>query len=104
VPPVVNDELAVRKIEQAIVETHGQDAIYHAERSLGGEDFAWYLQEKQSNGEKVLGAMVRMGAAKFADQTQDIHQSDLIIAEELLDYSIPFLVKLSSMQNKLTEN
>lgn len=100
VPPVINDEEAVRKIENCIEYVHGQNTLYHSEKSLGGEDFAWYLQSHTRSGKKVSGAMVRMGAKTPIDEggsevEQDIHQSDLVVDERLLDYSVPFLAGLA---------
>jgi amidohydrolase len=43
-------------------------------QSLGGEDFAWYL-------ESVPGAMGRLGTRTPGGPTYDLHQGDLAIDE-----------------------
>jgi amidohydrolase len=94
VPPVINDAYAVHKIERSILAVHSSDALYHAERSLGGEDFAWYLREIGKNGQKIQGAMMRIGAASPGQILNDIHQPNLIVDEGVLDCAVPFLAHL----------
>ena len=43
-------------------------------QSLGGEDFAWYL-------ESIPGAMGRLGTRTPGGPTYDLHQGDLTIDE-----------------------
>src|SRR5665647_2508143 len=43
-------------------------------QSLGGEDFAWYLQA-------VPGAMARLGTRTPGGATYDLHQGDLVVDE-----------------------
>ncbi|HZW44775.1 MAG TPA: amidohydrolase, partial [Dermatophilaceae bacterium] len=43
-------------------------------QSLGGEDFAWYLQE-------VPGALARLGTRTPGGETYDLHQGDLVVDE-----------------------
>jgi len=54
VPPVVNDALAIDLLRRAVEQTLGAAAVAPTDQSLGGEDFAWYL-------EHVPGAMARLG-------------------------------------------
>ena len=44
---------------------------------MGGEDFAWYLQE-------VPGAMMRLGTRTRGGQTHDLHQADYIADEDAI--------------------
>ena len=54
VPPVMNDPLAIGVLREATEQTLGSVAVASTDQSLGGEDFAWYL-------EHVPGAMARLG-------------------------------------------
>ena len=54
VPPVVNDRLATAIIAGAAGAALGPDRVVEAEISMGGEDFAFYL-------EHVPGSMIRLG-------------------------------------------
>jgi amidohydrolase len=67
VPPVMNDAAAVEVLQRVVVETMGQGAVAPTDQSLGGEDFAWYL-------EHVPGAMARLGVTPAgADPAADLH-------------------------------
>ncbi len=55
VPPVVNDRLATAIIAGAAGAVLGADRVVEAEISMGGEDFAFYL-------EQVPGSMIRLGS------------------------------------------
>lgn len=94
VPPVINDIDGTKRVENAVVSILGKDALFRTERSLGGEDFSWYLQHTQPNGQKVVGAMLlRLGARTPKTPPNDIHQSNLVI-EKCLDYGVAFLTRL----------
>lgn len=54
VPPVMNDALAVDVLRKSVEQTLGSAAVASTDQSLGGEDFAWYL-------EHAPGAMARLG-------------------------------------------
>lgn len=77
VPPVVNGELETTMIENAARAELGEDAVVLVEQSMGGEDFAWYLQE-------VPGAMMRLGTRTRGGQTHDLHQADYIADEDAI--------------------
>ena len=67
VPPVMNDAVAVDVLRRVVGETIGPEAVAPTEQSLGGEDFAWYL-------EHVPGAMARLGVRPAGvDQAADLH-------------------------------
>ena len=74
VPPVVNDPDCVEILRRATVDTIGPDAPQPTLQSLGGEDFAWYLQE-------VPGAMARLGTRSPGGATYDLHQGDMVVDE-----------------------
>src|SRR5579862_442381 len=69
VPPTVNDALCTAMIEAAADRVLGPDSITPAPQSLGGEDFAWYL-------ESIPGALARLGTrTPGAPDDFDIHQA-----------------------------
>ena len=74
VPPLVNDGPAVAALEAAAMAVAGPDAVTGTRQSLGGEDFAWYLQS-------VPGAMARLGTRTPGGPTYDLHQGDLVVDE-----------------------
>ena len=74
VPPVVNDRLATREFGEAVRATLDPGSLVPTSQSLGGEDFAWYL-------ETVPGAMARLGTRTPGGPTYDLHQGDLRVDE-----------------------
>src|SRR5690606_29135666 len=54
VPPTVNEAVSVRMLRDAAGQALGPEAVESTPQSLGGEDFAWYL-------EHVPGALARLG-------------------------------------------
>ena len=74
VPPVVNDLACVEILRRATVATLGADAVRSTGQSLGGEDFAWYVQE-------APGALARLGTRTPGGTTYDLHQGDLVVDE-----------------------
>jgi len=75
VPPVVNAAAATAVLRAAAVDVLGPDAPASTSQSLGGEDFAWYL-------ESVPGAMGRLGTRTPGGRTYDLHQGSLRINEQ----------------------
>ena len=76
VPPVMNDAGAVDVLHNAVRQTLGSSAIAPTDQSLGGEDFAWYL-------EHVPGAMARLGVRPPAvDTAGDLHTPTFDPSEE----------------------
>src|SRR5262249_52980867 len=57
VPPTVNEAISTAMVEAAADQVLGADAVVAAPQSLGGEDFAWYL-------ESIPGALARLGTRK----------------------------------------
>lgn len=74
VPPVVNDGIATALLGHAAEVVVGADCHVPVPQSLGGEDFAWYL-------EQVPGAMARLGTRTPGGPTYDLHQGDLRVDE-----------------------
>lgn len=73
-PPVVNDPVCVARLRASAEQMLGPGAAAPTVQSLGGEDFAWYLQA-------VPGAMARLGTRTPGGTTYDLHQGDLVVDE-----------------------
>ncbi|WP_406603540.1 M20 family metallopeptidase [Nocardia aurantia] len=86
VPPVVNDEQAVRMFEEA-VRTLGPEALADTAQSGGGEDFSWYLEE-------APGAMARLGVWSGQGEQLDLHQPTFDIDERALGVGVRVLSNL----------
>ncbi|WP_413755166.1 M20/M25/M40 family metallo-hydrolase [Streptomyces sp. MMBL 11-3] len=68
VPPVINDLSAATVVTGAARAALGADHVVEAEISMGGEDFAFYL-------EHVPGAMIRLGTGTPGSAVRhDLHQ------------------------------
>jgi amidohydrolase len=74
VPPVVNEPAATAMLGRAVDAVVGEAGHVPTPQSLGGEDFAWYL-------ESVPGAMGRLGTRTPGGPTYDLHQGNLRIDE-----------------------
>ncbi len=74
VPPVINERESTATLHEAVVSVLGPDSVTTTSQSLGGEDFAWYL-------ESVPGAMARLGTRTPDGWTYDLHQGNLRIDE-----------------------
>jgi amidohydrolase len=74
VPPVVNEHQSTQLLRRAVEDVLGDPGLVPTTQSLGGEDFAWYL-------EKASGAMGRLGTRTPGGPTYDLHQGDLRIDE-----------------------
>jgi len=88
VPPVVNDPSAVAVQRAAVSAGLGPDALAGTEQSMGGEDFAWYL-------DKVPGAMARLGVRPPGGEPFDLHQGTFDIDESALDVGVRYTVALA---------
>lgn len=84
VPPVVNDEPCVARLDEAARRIIGPHSVVLTEQSLGGEDFGWYLLH-------IDGAMVRLGTRTPGGRAYDLHQSDLVIDERAIGYGVRLL-------------
>jgi amidohydrolase len=68
VPPVVNEATSTAMIAAAADRVLGSDAVVQAPQTLGGEDFAWYL-------ESIPGSLFRLGTRRPGSVDDfDIHQ------------------------------
>ena len=88
VPPVVNDPAAVDIQRAAVVAGLGEAALTDTEQSMGGEDFAWYL-------DKVPGALARLGVRPPEGAAFDLHQGTFDIDEAALDVGVQYTVALA---------
>ncbi|ATQ28505.1 N-acyl-L-amino acid amidohydrolase [Rhodococcus ruber Chol-4] len=86
VPPVVNDEVSARMVEDA-VRAIDPDALADTPQSGGGEDFSWYL-------EQVPGAMARLGVWRGSGPKLDIHQPDFDLDERALAVGVRVMTNL----------
>ncbi|CAN5641686.1 M20 family metallopeptidase [soil metagenome] len=77
VPPVVNEPGATALLGAAVRSVLGEQGEVSTPQSLGGEDFAWYLED-------VPGAMGRLGTRTPGGRTYDLHQGDLHIDERAI--------------------
>ncbi|BCJ54015.1 N-acyl-L-amino acid amidohydrolase [Actinoplanes sp. NBRC 14428] len=86
VPPVINDRMASAVIAGAAGAALGADRVVEAEISMGGEDFAFYL-------EQVPGAMIRLGTGTPGAETKfDLHQSNFDVDERCIGYGVRVMV------------
>jgi amidohydrolase len=74
VPPTVNEALSTAMVSAAADRVLGPDAVVQAPQSLGGEDFAWYL-------ESVPGSLFRLGTRRPGGEDYDIHQPSFNVDE-----------------------
>ncbi|MGH8882843.1 MAG: M20/M25/M40 family metallo-hydrolase, partial [Stackebrandtia sp.] len=72
VPPVVNEAAATLLMAEAAASVLEEGGVTGTTPSLGGEDFAWYL-------ESAPGAMARLGTRAPGGPTYDLHQGNLHI-------------------------
>jgi metal-dependent amidase/aminoacylase/carboxypeptidase family protein len=85
VPPVINDRMATAVIAAAAGAALGPDRVTEAEISMGGEDFAFYL-------EQVSGAMIRLGTGIAGSEPMDIHQAGFDVDERAIGYGVRVMV------------
>jgi amidohydrolase len=90
VPPVVNDPASVEVQRAAVVAALGAAAVTGTEQSMGGEDFAWYLDH-------APGALGRLGVHTPGAQRVDLHQSAFDIDERALAIGVRFMTTLAVM-------
>jgi metal-dependent amidase/aminoacylase/carboxypeptidase family protein len=85
VPPVVNDRMATAVVAGAAGAALGGDQVTEAELSMGGEDFAFYL-------EHVPGALVRLGTMIEGGHPMDIHQASFDVDERAIGHGVRVMV------------
>ncbi len=87
VPPVVNDRSATAVLAGAAGAALGVERVVETEISMGGEDFAWYL-------EQVPGAMARLGVGipGGGDKQVDLHQGTFDVDERSIGHGVRVMV------------
>jgi amidohydrolase len=88
VPPVVNEPVSAELLEAAAVAVLGAQAVRPAEQSMGGEDFAWFLED-------VPGALLRLGTRTPGGPTYDLHQGDLRVDEAAVPIGAALLARVA---------
>ena len=84
VPPVVNSAGVASLLAAATNRELGAEAAVPTLQSLGGEDFAWYL-------EHVPGAMGRLGTRTPGGPTYDLHQAAFDVDERAIGVGVRVL-------------
>jgi amidohydrolase len=86
VPPTVNEAISTAMIEAAADRVLGPDSVIAAPQSLGGEDFAWYL-------ESIPGALARLGTRRPGSGDDfDIHQPTFDVDERAISVGVRLMV------------
>ncbi len=85
VPPVINHPAATEVVAAAARAAVGHARVVEADVSMGGEDFAFYL-------EHVPGAMVRLGTGIAGAPPMDIHQPNFDVDERAIGYGVRLMV------------
>lgn len=88
VPPVVNVAAAVETQTTAIITALGRAALAETSQSMGGEDFAWYL-------DSIPGALARLGVRRPGERAFDLHQGTFDIDEDALEVGVRYTVELA---------
>jgi amidohydrolase len=85
VPPTVNEPSSTALLSAAAERVLGPDAVCTTQQSLGGEDFAWYL-------ESIPGSLARLGTrVPGSGQDFDIHQPAFDIDERAIGIGLQLL-------------
>ncbi|MGH3444609.1 MAG: amidohydrolase [Nocardioidaceae bacterium] len=95
VPPVVNDADCTGLLAGAVESVLGADGHVPTVQSLGGEDFAWYL-------DSAPGAMGRLGTRSPGGPTYDLHQGDLRVDEQAVSVGAKVLAAVALSATKVT--
>ncbi len=86
VPPTVNEAVSTAMFEAAAERVLGPDALTEAPQSLGGEDFAWYL-------DSIPGALARLGTRTPGSGADfDIHQAAFDVDERAIGNGVRLMV------------
>ena len=86
VPPTVNDQGSAAMLSAAALDVLGAGSVVQTPQSLGGEDFAWYL-------ESIPGALARLGTRVPGSTTSlDIHQPTFDVDERAIGVGVKALV------------
>ena len=87
VPPVVNDTRMTELLAASVRSALGADAVVGTDQSLGGDSFAWYL-------EQVPGSYARLGTHDPASSSPrpDLHASTFDVDERAIGVGVRVLV------------
>ena len=78
VPPTVNEPVSTAMLAAAAKQVLGADAVVTTPQSMGGEDFAWYL-------ESIPGSLARLGTRRPGlAEDFDIHQATFDVDERAI--------------------
>jgi len=88
VPPTVNEAASAAMLSTAAQRALGADSVASTPQSLGGEDFAWYL-------ESIPGALARLGVRTPGSASLDIHQAAFDVDERAIGTGIRLLAETS---------
>ncbi len=87
VPPVVNDDDATAVLAAGGRRALGPSGVVPTAQSLGGEDFAWYL-------DSVPGSMARLGVRPpGSERSLDLHQGTFDVDEDAIGVGVRVLVE-----------
>jgi amidohydrolase len=90
VPPVINDRGSVAVLDAAVHDCVTDGVVTGTQQSLGGEDFAWYL-------ERVPGALARLGVRTPGNTApMDLHQSGFDVDERCIAVGVELLVGVAT--------
>jgi amidohydrolase len=90
VPPVINDAATVSMLDAAVRAAVTGGSVVPTQQSLGGEDFAWYL-------ERVPGALARLGVRTPGNRRpMDLHQSGFDVDERCISVAVQLLAGVAT--------
>jgi amidohydrolase len=90
VPPTVNDAASVAALDTAVRSAVTDGEVVSTEQSLGGEDFAWYLDH-------VPGALARLGVRSPGSKiSMDLHQSNFDVDERCIPVGVQLLTAVAT--------
>jgi amidohydrolase len=90
VPPVVNDAASVASLEAAVRSAVPDARVVDTAQSLGGEDFAWYL-------DRMPGALARLGVRSPGSLVpMDLHQSGFDVDERCISVGVKLLAGVAT--------
>jgi amidohydrolase len=82
VPPTVNEPISTAMLAAAARQVLGAEAVVSTPQSMGGEDFAWYL-------ESIPGSLARLGTRRPGSAEDiDIHQAAFDIDERAIGIGV----------------
>ncbi|MDQ3761698.1 MAG: amidohydrolase [Actinomycetota bacterium] len=86
-PAVNNNPKAIGILRNIAVKLFGEDNVYEAPQSFGGEDFGWYLKH-------VPGALCRLGVRSPGNEAQaDLHSGLFDIDERAIPVGVDLFVQ-----------